>query len=346
MAVERNILITGASGLAGGHITRYFARYEKNIFCLVRKGSNTDFINDLPVKIIYGDITDLPGLTDIFNGMDWIIHTAAKVSDWGSYDDYYLTNVTGTLNVMEAAFRSNIRNVIITGSVSSYGEEDSSVLKDESSGFRSHYPYAFDGILPSGMNHYRDTKAESTRQAMAFAGSHKINLTVMEPVWIYGENESGSGFYEYLKMAGSGIPFMPGCPSNTFHVIYAEELARAYWLAFQKQLTGIRRIIIGNSEPENMQSIFERFCTEAGIKKPGNIPKWIIYPLAVIMESITLMLKRNSPPLLSRSRVNMFYDSIGFSTANAEKILGFRNQVDLETGIRKTVQWYKKNKWI
>jgi len=346
MTQERNILITGASGLVGAHIAHYFSQYERNVHCLVRKGSKLDFLRELPVKIIYGDITDLASLETLFKGMEWIIHTAAKVTDWGDYADYFLTNVTGTLNVMKAAFRNQIRNVIITGSVSSYGEENSSILKDETFPFRSHYPYAFDRILPSGMNHYRDTKAEATRQAMAFAGQYGMNLTVLEPVWVYGENECNSGFYEYLKIAKSGIPFMPGCRSNTFHVIYAGELARAYYLAFQKQLTGIRRIIIGNQEPETMKSIYELFCAESGLKKPRNIPKWIIYPLALALESIFLLLKRSSPPILTRSRVNMFYDSIGFSTVNAEKLLGFRNQVDLETGIHKTVQWYIKNNWI
>lgn len=346
MSRDRNILITGASGLAGSHIAHYFSRYEKNVFCLVRKESRLDFLRDLPVKFIYGDITDLPTLENLFRGMDCIIHTAAKVTDWGNYADYYLTNVTGTLNVMKAAWRNHISNVIITGSVSSYGEENSAVLKDETFDFRSHYPYALDRILPSGMNHYRDTKAEATRQAMAFADEHAMNLTVLEPVWIYGENEFHSGFHEYLKTANSGFPFMPGSLTNTFHVIYAGELARAYYLAFQKQLPGIRRIIIGNSEPDNMQSIYEWFCKAAGLKKPRIVPKWIIYPVALIMESICLLLNRVSPPLLTRSRVNMFYDSIGFSTVNAEKLLGFRNQVDLETGIHRTVQWYIKNKFI
>jgi nucleoside-diphosphate-sugar epimerase len=338
-----NILITGASGLVGGHIAGYFSRHEKNVHCLVRRGSNIDFIKDLPVTILYGDITDLPGMVRLFKGMDLIIHTAAKVTDWGDYADYYNTNVTGTLNVMEAALQNLIRNVISTGSVSSYGEENSPVLKDESFGFRSHYPYAFDKILPAGMNHYRDTKAKATSLSMKFAQENGMNLTVIEPVWIYGENEFRSGFYEYLGIARSGFPFMPGCRSNTFHVIYAGELARAYYLAYQQQPTGVRRIIIGNREPENMQTIFELFCREAGLKKPVNVPKWVIYPVALAMESISLLLKRKSAPLLMRSRVNMFYDSIGFSTAKAQKVLGFTNQVDLETGIRKTVQWYKQN---
>ncbi|NQV01072.1 MAG: hypothetical protein HQ542_00360 [Bacteroidia bacterium] len=95
-----------------------------------------------------------------------------------------------------------------------------------------------------------------------------------------------------------------------------------------------------------MNLIYDLFCREAGVKKPRNIPKWIIYPFALVLESLYVSLRRTSPPLLTRSRVNMFYDSIGFSTDRAEELLGFRNQVDLEAGIHKTVQWYKKNNWI
>lgn len=341
-----NILITGASGLAGGHIARYFSEQGVNLTCMVREGSDISFIRDLPVKIVTGDVTDPGGLAKLFKGMDVIVHTAAKVADWGKYSDFHRVNVTGTLNVLRAAAENGIRRVITLGSVSSYGEEDSDCLKDETFPFRSHYPYAFDRLLPAGMNHYRDTKAEATRRAMDFAAGNGMNLTVLEPVWIYGENESGSGFYEYLKAAASGVPFMPGCRSNTFHVIYAGELARACWIAIRKPPAGACRIIIADKKPGNMRHIYGLFCREAGVKQPRRIPKGLIYPVALIMEGVALLIKKSSPPLLIRSRVNMFYDSIGFSTEKAEKILGFTSRVDLETGIRNTVAWYKKNKWL
>lgn len=340
MENNKNILITGASGLVGGHVARCFAKSGNNIFCMVRKESDVSFISDLPVTIVYGDVTDREGLEKLFEGMDWIIHTAGRVADWGKYDDYYRTNVTGTMNVMEAASVNNIRDVIITGSVSSYGEENSPVLKDESWGFRSHYHYALDRIMPSGMNNYRDTKAEATRRAVEFAAKNGINLTVLEPVWIYGENEFSSGFYEYVTIARSGMPFMPGCKTNTFHVVYAAELARAYWLVFVKRPAGINRIIIGDPKPENMRYIYGLFCREAGVKQPRMIAKWLIYPIAVMIEAFGHLVNQKSAPLLMRSRVSMFYDSIGFSVEKAEKMLGFRSEVDLETGIRNTVAWY------
>jgi len=128
------ILLTGATGLTGSHIAEYFAGMGTDVTCLVRKGSNTRLLDSLNLPIIYGDITDKESLKNSFNNkFDYIIHTAAKVSDWGKYDDFYKINVTGTLNVLEAAFINGIRNVIITGSISCYGEESSTEIKYENS---------------------------------------------------------------------------------------------------------------------------------------------------------------------------------------------------------------------
>lgn len=346
MAELKNILITGASGFIGGHVVRHFADSPVSLHCLIRPGSSTAFIADLPVNLVYGDITDLPGLEKSFAGMDAVIHTAAMARDWGAFDDFYRVNVEGTLNVLKAALKNGIRRLILTGSVSSYGEEDSRTLKDETSPYNPHYRYAFDRRLPSGMNHYRETKALSTSESISYAEENGMSLTILEPVWVYGENEKGSGFYEYLKTVSSGMFMMPGCRTNTHHVIYAGELARAYYLAYTAGLEGIHRIIIGNEMPENMQRIYSLFCREAGVRPPVNIPRPLVFPAAVAAEWLWTKLRRASPPLLTRSRVNMFYDSIGFDTRKAERLLSFRNRVPLEGGIRNTVQWYKSKKWL
>ncbi len=228
---QLRILVTGASGFIGGHVIRYLAGRGLAVTCLARVSSDIRFISDLPVRIIHGDITDLASLHQAFKGHDIVVHTAARVDDWGRYHDFYETNVRGTLNVLHAALANSIRRVILTGSVASYGEEDSSGLKDESSPYKSHYPYFLDKLIPSGMNHYRDTKALGTKLAEESAGYNGMDVIVLEPVWVYGENEFSSGFFEYLKTLKSGIPLVPGSRNNTFHVVYAGDLAGAYFLA-------------------------------------------------------------------------------------------------------------------
>ncbi len=340
------VLVTGASGFIGGHVTRYLVEKGVEVSCLVRETSTTGFINDLPVKFIKGDITDFNGLLSAFRGQDAIIHTAARVGDWGKYNAFYETNVTGTLNVLKAAFENSVNRVVITGSVSSYGEENYHGLKNESSSFNSHYPYFLDRIFPSGMNRYRDTKALMTREATAFAEKHRMDLIILEPVWVYGENEFNTGFYEYVKTVKSGTGFMPGSRKNTFHVVYAGDLAKAYYLALVSGLHGVHRFIAGSPSSGKMVRIYQLFCEEAGLKAPAHLPKLITYPIGFIMEVFYTLFHAKNPPLLTRGRVNMFYDSIGYDTSRAIKMLHFENQVSLEEGIKRTVQWYRNNNFL
>ncbi|HWQ40670.1 MAG TPA: NAD-dependent epimerase/dehydratase family protein [Desulfosporosinus sp.] len=336
------VMITGATGFIGSHITRAFSENQVKVGCLVRKASDLVNLEGLPVEFRTGDIRNTGDLTRAFNGYDWVIHNAAKVADWGNYDEFYQANVIGTVNVLTACVQVGIKNILITGSNSVYGEENSPIVKNETSPYNSHYPYFGDNIFPCKLNYYRDTKALAKKEALAFAARHDLNLTIIEPVWVYGEWELNGGFYEYLKTAKVGIPYVPGTKSNKFHVIYAGDLARAYVLAYTKQLTGINCFLVGDEQAENMDRIYGLFCSEAGLKKPRNLPKALSYPVALLIELLYTLVNSQSPPLLTRGRVNMFYDNMEVSVEKAERILGFRNSFSLEEGIKKTVLWYKE----
>jgi len=95
-----------------------------------------------------------------------------------------------------------------------------------------------------------------------------------------------------------------------------------------------------------MNNIYSIFCKELGVKMPVNIPKSIVYPIGFIMEFFAQLFGLKNPPLLSRTRVNMFYDNIEYSTKKAHDILSFTNEFTLQEGIKKTVQWYRDNNLI
>lgn len=340
------VLITGATGFIGSHVARMFCEKGIDLCCLVRKGSSLKNIEGLPVELRYGDVEEKAELSKALEGVGFVIHIAGCARDWGSYGKFYKANVEGTLNILEACCEKGVCDVIITASNSVYGEEDSGLVKNEESPLNSHYRYFFDKLFPSKLNCYRDTKACAKGKAMEYAREKGLNLTVIEPVWVYGEREFNTGFYEYLKTAKSGVPFLPGSKKNKFHVVYAGDLARAYFLAYEKKLKGINSIIIGNREAEKMERIYTLFCREAGIKKPRNLPKFLVYPLGFLMELLYTAFNSANPPLLTRGRVNMFYDNIEYSTKKAARLLGFTNRYSLDEGIKKTVKWYMEQSLI
>jgi nucleoside-diphosphate-sugar epimerase len=340
------ILLTGATGFIGSHVLEALAEAGLPVAVLVRPQADLTLVRTCRAEGRCGDLRDTKSVREAVTGCSQVIHTAGLVSDWGSPETFQRLNVVGTLNLLEACRTEGIAHVVITGSISSYGEENSSGPKNETCPYRSHYPYFLDGFFPCGLNWYRDSKAHATQAAIAFAQEHRLTRTVLEPVWVYGEREFGTGFYSYLKAVQDGQRFMPGSRRNRFHVVYAKDLAAAYLLACRKRFPGVERIIIGDSEAEPMHRIFGLFCREARLPQPRLLPKWLLYPAAFAMELISTLRHSPTPPVLTRGRLNTFYDSIQFSTEKARSLLGFSCQYSLEEGIRRTVTWYRNNQFL
>ena len=258
---SHTVFLTGATGFIGSHVAEYFCNRGVDVFCGVRPTSDISFLKTLPVKIGIIDLQDKESLVRGIDKAGFVIHTAGLVNDWSSYQKFYDTNVIGTRNLMNACVSSGKQNLIITGTNASYGEEDSPEFKNEESPDKPHYPYFLEKLMPSRLNHYRVTKHMATIEAVQIAQENHMNLTVLEPVWVYGEREFSSGFYEYMKVVSGKVPFFPGCKTNRFHVIYARDLARAYFLAYEKRPAGVNRIIIGNEHIDLMDRIYSLFCS-------------------------------------------------------------------------------------
>lgn len=340
------IFVTGATGFIGSHVAEYLSGHGFHLVCGVRENSNTDFLKTLPVELKNADVTNPDSLIQAMKGCSVVIHTAGKVSDWGKFHDFYHVNVVGTRNVLKACKANGIKQVINTGSVSCFGEEHCLTLKDEQSPHNPRYPYFLENIWPSGMNFYRISKSMTVKETEEFAFRNNMDITVLHPVWVFGEREFSSGFYEYMQFVKSGVPFGPGSRNNLFHVVYARDLARAYHAALQHAPVGFNSYIIGNKTINTQEEIFTLICREMGKRKSANLPKFVTWPIGFSAELFASLLNMKNPPFLTRARVNMFYDSICYSTQKAENELSFTCRYSLEEGIRNTVQWYKKNELI
>ena len=113
-----------------------------------------------------------------------------------------------------------------------------------------------------------------------------------------------------------------------------------------KIVDGFNTYIIGDKTICKQEELFKLICRELGQRKPMNIPKAIAYPIGFLTELTASLLKMGNAPFLTRARVNMFYDSICFSTKKAEDELSFYSEYSLEDGIKNTVKWYKDNRLI
>ena len=135
---------------------------------------------------------------------------------------------------------------------------------------------------------------------------------------------------------------VPGSVSNFFPVIYAGDLARAYYRVFELKKEGVHRYILTNPKPVRMDEIYDLFCRKAGLKRSGHLPREHMITSCFFCELWALMIRSENPPLLTRARMCMFYDNVLLSEKKAEFELGFIADTPLDESIEKTVDWYRQ----
>lgn len=148
----RKVLVTGAGGFIGSHLTEALVRAGADVSAMVRYGSNgsTGFLAEAPADIasairpFRGDITDPESVAAAVRGQEIVFHLAALIAIPYSYEaprSYLRTNVEGTLNVLEAVRRFDVARMVHTSTSEVYGSARF-VPMDETHPLQGQSPYS------------------------------------------------------------------------------------------------------------------------------------------------------------------------------------------------------------
>lgn len=182
-----NILVTGADGFIGSHLTEALVREGYNVRAFVQYNSFNswgwldDCAEDVKGKfeVFAGDVRDAHGVLTAMIGCDAVLHLAALIAIPYSYhspDTYIDTNVKGTLNVVQAAKRLNLKKVIHTSTSEVYGTAKFVPMTEE-------HPL-------QGQSPYSASKIGADQIAMSFYKSFNTPVSIIRPFNTYGPRQS------------------------------------------------------------------------------------------------------------------------------------------------------------
>lgn len=181
------VLITGADGFIGSHLTEELVRQGNQVKAFVYYNSfNTwGWLDTLPkeilkeIEIFTGDIRDPNGVREAMKGQELIYHLAALIAIPFSYhspDAYVDTNIKGTLNVLQAARDLAPSKVLVTSTSEVYGTAQYVPIDEK-------HPY-------QGQSPYSATKIGADRLAESFYRSFQLPVTIVRPFNTYGPRQS------------------------------------------------------------------------------------------------------------------------------------------------------------
>jgi NAD dependent epimerase/dehydratase len=187
MSLNKRVLVTGADGFIGSHLTERLVDegYQVKAFVYYNSFNSWGWLDTLPkeklsqIEIFAGDIRDPNGVRTAMKDIDIVFHLAALIAIPFSYhspDSYIDTNVKGTLNVVQAARDLNVKRILVTSTSEVYGTA-MYVPIDEKHPRQPQSPYSASKIGA-------DCIAES------FYRSFELPVTIVRPFNTFGPRQS------------------------------------------------------------------------------------------------------------------------------------------------------------
>ncbi|HEY1158767.1 MAG TPA: NAD-dependent epimerase/dehydratase family protein [Arthrobacter sp.] len=238
------IAITGASGNAGTALLRklqgQLARKPGSLQLVGISRRLPDTSQEPYVGVQWHTLDvgleqDRPKLENALLGVEAVVHLAWQIQPNHNLDLLHRTNVTGTKNLLEAAARAGVKQVVCASSVGAYSKAGKELRRDES------WP-------ATGMpgSHYSRHKAEQEKLLDEFAAAHPdISVARLRPGLIFqGRAGSEIGRYFLGHVFPRLIPRKPWLPlllapdNLVFQAVHADDVAEAYWRAVDQRASG------------------------------------------------------------------------------------------------------------
>ncbi|PWI49280.1 LPS biosynthesis protein WbpP [Candidatus Heimdallarchaeota archaeon B3_Heim] len=309
-----SIFISGGAGFIGSHLAETLSKKDEKITIYDNFSAgrfNNKLLENFPnIRIIDGDITDYPKLNDAMKGCVKIYHLAALNRAPRSIENPFLSNsvnITGTLNLLEIARKMDIKDFAFSSSSSVYGLSEQFPRKEDGKTIPTH---------PYGVG-----KLSSEYYCNVYHQLYGINVVILRYFAVYGPRQSPNMKYSavipiFIKAFLSGKTIaVYGDGEQKRNFTYVSDTINATIKAMKLNKGGYKIINIANHNEVTLNEILERLKEISGRK-----------PDVAYKPFRKGDVKRANPDL---SRMN--FD------------LGYQAQNNIESGLRKTFEWYQKH---
>jgi len=327
-------LVTGATGLLGSHIVEKLVEMGQPVRALVRPASDMRYLDQWGVEKAFGDITDPASLKPSMEGVECVYHAAAKVGDWGPWQQFVEISIDGTRNMLHAARDAKVKRFLYVSSISAYGHPNGKGL-------------VLDETAPLGVglykwSYYSRAKAQAEELAWQYHQRGDVSLTVVKPSWLYGRRDRAS-MRRLITAIRAGKGKLVGDGSNRLNLAHAENVAEGCILAAGSDQAVGQSYNMASDGDITQSEYFNRIaeCIGAGpVRK--KVPYGIARTAAFAMEMFGHALRTSKPPLVTRYAVWLMGRQCFFSSEKAREHLGWSPTVSYDEGIPRAVAWCVK----
>jgi dihydroflavonol-4-reductase len=320
-------LVTGGTGFVGANVVRALLKRGVEVRALVRPRSDTRNLDSLEVELVAGDLRDRGSLEAALDGCDIVYHVGAMYALWARNPrEIYDSNVTGTINILEAAGQAGVQKIVYTSSVATIG-----LPKDGTPGTEE-VPLPPEDMISD----YKRSKYLAEQEVLKYA-QRGLPVVIVNPsfpvgAWDVKPTPSGQIIVNFLRGK------IPAYVDTGLNVVDVEDVAIGHVMAAERGRIG-ERYILGHANL-TLPELFQLLAQVSGMNAPRiRIPYGFAYLSACVSELVARTIT-HKPPFVTLAGVKLSRKRMFFDTSKAVRELGLPQTPAIEA-LSKAVQWFR-----
>ena len=313
----KKVLVTGADGFIGSHLTEYLVKqgYDVKAFVYYNSFNSYGWLDEIDPKVkneiefFAGDVRDPNGVRVAMEGIDTVYHLAALIAIPYSYhspDSYVDTNIKGTLNILQAARLLNTPRVLVTSTSEVYGTAQYIPIDEK-------HPY-------QGQSPYSASKIGADRMAESFFRSFQMPVTIVRPFNTFGPRQSARAVIPTIitQLLNGETEIKLGDLKPTRDLLFVEDTVRGFETIARHENTIGEEINIATQSEISVGDLAQKLIDQ-------------INPAAKIIQEE----QRLRP---DKSEVWRLYGS----NQKIKTLTDWDQKVTLDEGLARTIEWFSE----
>lgn len=328
---SKNIsVVTGASGFVGSHMVDYLLSKGHQVKCILRESSSKRWLENKPIEFFYTGLFDKEKLKDVLKDADYLFHIAGVVKAKNE-EGYFKGNVETTRTLLDVLCEVNpqIKRVIIVSSQTACGPSlDGKPCTEET----KEHPITTYG------------RSKLAEEQLAKKYMDRLSITIVRLPAVYGERDTE--IYQVFKTYKMGIMTLVGFDEKKLNLIHVADAVHGIYLAAVSENSKSKIYFIASEEIYNWEQISKTISIAFGRKALiVRVPHFIVYLVAAIAEFFALFSSKAATFNLEKAK-DFVQKNWTCDVSKAKNELGYRQNIPLDEGMKRTINWYREVKWL
>jgi nucleoside-diphosphate-sugar epimerase len=320
----KTVLVTGATGYIGSHVSRRLLLEGARIKAFVRNVKKASDLKESGAEIVCGDITDPLCIRQAVKGCQLVFHFAGVLGDeYRSWDYFRKVNVDGTRFLVEAALSEKVERFIYTSTAWVYGLDAGKNTNEKAPLHFSKDPYC-------------DTKVEAELLVRESFKKNHLPCVIVQPTQVYGPDDE-TWTLGPIKMIQSNTMMFPGGGKGLVQPIFIDDVVEGIMAAAKRGTIGESYLLCGKEVLE-IREFFGYYARIVGKKWIPSVPRWLGAASSVLLEGIAGLTR--TQPLFTKGAVRGTLMSATYNCEKARGELGVDQKITISEGMKRVGQWF------